>query len=100
MMIWYYNANKKQKTLIVFDDMIVNVLSNKNLNLIVTQLFITGRKLNIYLVFITQSHLAVPENIILNLAYYFAIKIWNKREFQQLVLNHSSRFSRLFYKSI
>ena len=55
--------------------MIVNVLSNKNLNLIVTQLFITGRKLNIYLVFITQCHLAVPKNIILNLAYYFAIEI-------------------------
>ena len=98
--MWYYNANKKQKTLIVFDDMIVHVLSNKSLNLIVTQLFITGRKLNSYLVFITQSYLAVPKNITLNLAYYFAIKIWNKRELQQLVLNHSSRFSRLFYKSI
>ena len=55
--------------------MIVDVLSNKNLNLIVTQLFITGRKLNIYLVFIAQSYLAVPKNIVLNLAYYFAIKI-------------------------
>ena len=46
-----YNPSKKRKILIIFDDMIANILSNKNLNPIVTELFIRRRKLNIYLVF-------------------------------------------------
>ena len=50
-----YNPIKKQKILIVFDDMIAELLSNKKLNPIVTELFIRGRKLDISLVFITQS---------------------------------------------
>ena len=57
------NPNKKQKILIVFDDMIVDMLTNKNLNPIVTELFIRGRKLNFSLVFITQSYFALPTNI-------------------------------------
>ena len=61
-----YNPNKKQKVLIVFDDMIVDILSNKKLNPIVTELFIRGIKLNISIVFITQSYFAVPKNIRLN----------------------------------
>ena len=51
-----YNINKDRKILIVFDDMIPDMIKNKNLNLIVTELFIRGRKLNISLVFITQSY--------------------------------------------
>ena len=57
------NPNKKQKILIVFDDMIVDMLSNKNLNPIVTELFIRGRKLNFSLAFVTQSYFALPTNI-------------------------------------
>ena len=49
-----------------------------------------GRKLNISLVFITQSHSAVPNNIRLNSSHYFIIKILNKQEFQQIAFNHSS----------
>ena len=60
-----YNPNKKRKILIVFDDMIADILSNKKLNLIVTKLFIRGRKLNIPLVFITQSYFDVPKYITL-----------------------------------
>ena len=56
-----YNSNKKHKILIVFDDMIADMLSNKKPNLIVPQLFIRGGKLNISLVFITQSYFAVPK---------------------------------------
>ena len=52
-----YNPNKKQKILITFYDMIADMLNNKKLNLIVTELFIRGRKLNISLVFITRSFL-------------------------------------------
>ena len=75
------NPNKKQKILIVFD-MIADMLSNKKLNPIVRELFIRGRKLNIYLVFITQSCFAVPKNIRLNSTCYFIMKISNKQELQ------------------
>ena len=54
-----YNPNKKQKILIVFDNMIPDILSNKKLNPIVTELFISGRKLNISFIFIKQSYFAV-----------------------------------------
>ena len=56
-----YNPNKKSKILIVFDDMIADMLSNKKLNQIVIELFIRGRKLNISLVLITQSYFVVPK---------------------------------------
>ena len=88
--IEHYNPNKKRKILIVFDDMIADMLSNKKLNSIVTELFIRGRKLNISLVFITQSYFAVPKNIRLNSTHYFVMKIPNKRELQQIAFNHSS----------
>ena len=74
-----YNPNKEQKILIVFDDMIADMLSNKKLNPIVTELFIRGRKLNISLVFITQSYFAVWKNIRLNSTHYFVMKIPNNR---------------------
>ena len=77
-----YNPNKKRKLLIVFDDMIADMLSNKKLNPIATELFIGGRNLNISLVFITQSHFPVPKNIRLNSKHYFVMKIPNKRELQ------------------
>ena len=60
--------------------MISDMLSNKKLNPILAELFITGRKLNIFLVFIKQSYFAVPKNIKLNSTYYFVTKIPNKRE--------------------
>ena len=68
------------KILIVFDDMIADMLSNKKINSLVTELFIRGKKLNISLVFIRQSYFAVPKNIRLNSTHYFVIKIPNKRE--------------------
>ena len=56
-----YNPNKKRKILIAFDDVIADMLSNKKLNPIVTELFIRGRKLKISYVFITQSFFSVPK---------------------------------------
>ena len=53
--IYEYNIDKEPKILIVFDDMIADIIRNKKLNSIVTELFIRGRKLNISVVFITQS---------------------------------------------
>ena len=80
------NRNKIQKILIIFDDIIADILSNKKLRLIVTELLIRGRKLNISLVFITQSYFFVPKNIRLNSTHYFVMKISNKRELQLLAL--------------
>ena len=76
--------------MIVFDDMIADMLSNGKFNPIVTELFIRGWKLNIFLVFITQSYSSVPKNIRLNSAHCFVVKIPNKRELQQIAFNHSS----------
>ena len=85
-----YNIGKKLKILIVFDDMIADMINNKKLNSIVTELFIRGRKLNISLVFITQSFFKVPKDVRLNTTHFFIMKIPNKGELQQIALNHSS----------
>ena len=69
-----YNLNKKRKILIAFDYMIADMLSNKRLSPIVTELFIKGRKLNISLAFITPSYFAVPKDIRLNATHYFIVK--------------------------
>ena len=83
-----YNPNKKHKILIVFYDMIADVLSNKKLNPIVTELFSRGRKLNISPAFITNSHFAVRKNIRLNSTHYFIMKIPNKLELQKIAFNN------------
>ena len=85
-----YNVDKDRKILIVFDDMIADIIKNKKLNSIVTELFIRGRKLNISLVFITQSYFKVPKDVRLNTTHFFITKIPNKRELQQIAINHSS----------
>ena len=64
-----YNPGKKRKVLIVFDDMIADTINNKKLNPIVTELFIRGRKLNISIVFITQSHFKVTKDVRLDSIY-------------------------------
>ena len=74
----------------VFDDMIADMIHNKKLNSIVTKFFIRGRKLNISLVFITQSYFKVPKDVRLNTSHFFVAKIPNKRELQQIAINHSS----------
>ena len=74
----------------VFDDMIADMINNKKLNAIVPELFIRGRKLNISLVFITQSYFKVPKDVRLNTTHFFIMKIPNKRELQQIAINHSS----------
>ena len=84
-----YNPIKKRKIL-VFDDMIADMINNYKLNPIVTELFIRGRKLNISIVFITQSYFKVPKDIRLNSTHFFIMKIPNKRELQQIALKHSS----------
>ena len=85
-----YNPDKENKILIVFDDMIADMINNKKLNSTVTELFIRGRKLNISLVFVTQSYFKVPKDVRLNTTHFFPMQIPNKRELQQIAISHSS----------
>ena len=77
-----YNTDKERKILMVFDDMIADLINNKKLNSIVTELFIRGRKLNISLVFITQLYIKVEKDVTLNSTHFFIMKIPNKRKLQ------------------
>ena len=84
-----YNPGKKRKIIIVFDDMIADMINNKKINPVVTELFIRGRKLNISIFFIAQSYFKVPKDVRLNSTHIFIMKIPSKRELQQIALNHS-----------
>ena len=90
ILIKKFNPNRKRKILIVSDDIVANMLSNKRLNPVVTELFTRGRKRNISLLFIKQSYFFVPKNIRLISTHYFITKIPNKRQLQQIAINHSS----------
>ena len=85
-----YNPDKENNILIIFDDMIADMINNKKLNSIVTELFIRCRKLNMSLVFISQSYFKVPKDVRNNSMHFFIMKIPNKRELQQIAINHSS----------
>ena len=74
-----YNLGKKRQVSIVFDDMIADMVNNKKLNPVVTELFIRSRKLNISIVFITQSYFKVPKEVRLNTTHFFIMKISNKK---------------------
>ena len=95
-----YNPDKENKILIVFHDMIADMIHNKKLNSIITKLFIRGRKLNISFVFITQSYFKVPKDVRLNTSHFFIAKIHNKRELQQIAINHSSDISTKDFANI
>ena len=86
--------------LIVFDDMIADMIHNKKLNSIVTELFIRGRKLNISIAFITQSYFKVPKDVRLTTSHFFIAKIPNKRELQQIAINNSLDISSKDFANI
>ena len=83
---------KKHKVLIISDDIIADMINNKKLNPIITELFIRVRKLNIPIVFITQSYFKVPKDVRLSSTHFFIMKIPNKRELQQLALKPFIRY--------
>ena len=86
-----YNSSRKRKILIVFDDMIADIMTNKKFQAIIKELFIRYfRKLNISLVFITQSYFFVPKDLRLNSTHYLIMKINNKKELQNTAINHSA----------
>ena len=95
-----YNPDKENKILVVFDDMIADMIYNKKLNSIVTELFIRGRKVDISLVFIAQSYFKVPKVVRLNTSHFFIAKIPNKRELQQIAINHLSDINNKDFANI
>ena len=84
-----YYPGKEQKLFVVFDDMIADMFSNKMLDPVLTELFIRGRKMNMSVIFITQSYFHVPKNI----GKIIIMKIQTKRELQQVAFNHSLEIS-------
>ena len=85
-----YNLGKKGKVLIVFDDVISNMINNKKTKSNSDWIVIRGRKSNISIAFITQSYFKVSKDFRLTSTHFFVMKISNKRELQQIALNHSS----------
>ena len=85
-----YSPKKKRKILIVFDDMIADIMTNKIFQATIKELFIRCRKLNISPVFITQSYFKVPKDVRLNSTHCLIMKIHNKRELQNIANIHSS----------
>ena len=85
-----YNPSRQRKILIMFDDMIADIMTNKRFQAMIIELFIRCKKLNISLVFITQSYFSVPKDVRLNSTHYFIMKINNRKELQNIAINHSA----------
>ena len=84
-----YNKQRKRKVLIIFDDMIADIVSSKNFRAITKELFIRCRKLNISIVFITQSYFRTPKDARLNSTHYVIMKIQSKKELQNIAQENS-----------
>ena len=85
-----YNPSRKIKILIVFDDMIADIMSNKKFQAMIKELFSRCNKLNISLVFITQCYFSVQKDVRLNSTHYLIMKINNRKELQNIAINHSA----------
>ena len=83
------NKQRKRKVLIIFDDMIADITSSKNFKAIIKELFIRCRKLNISIVFITQSYFRTPKDARLNSTHYVIMKIQSKKELQNIAQESS-----------
>ena len=95
-----YNPIRKRKKIIVFDDMIADIMTNKRFQAIIKELFIRCRKLNISLVFITQSYSSVPKDVRLNTTHSFIMKINRKRELHYIAMNHSADIDYQDFKKL
>ena len=85
-----YNPSRKRKILIVFVDIIVDIMTNEKFQAMIKELFIRCRKLNISLVFITQSYFSVPKEVRLNSTHYLIMKINPRKELRNVAINHSA----------
>ena len=84
-----FNLNAKFKLLVVFDDSIVDMRSNKKLEQVVNGLLIRGRKLNTSVVYATQPYFVVLKFVTLNSTHYFIMEVSNKCELLKIAINHS-----------
>ena len=85
-----YNPSRKRKILTVFDNMIADIMTNTKFQARIKELFIRCRKPNISLVLITQPYFSVPKNVRLNSTNYLIMKINNRKELQNIAINHSA----------
>ena len=95
-----YNKKKKRKVLIIFDDMISHVMSDKKAQQVLKDLFIRCRKLNISLCFLTQSYFSVTKDVRLNCTHYIIFKLNNKRELQIIDINHSADIDYKYFLKV
>ena len=84
-----YNKNRDKKVLMISDDMIADIMRSKKFKAIIKELFIRCRKLNISIVFITQSYFRTPKDAILNSTHYILMKIGNKKELKVIAEENS-----------
>ena len=89
-MLMIATQSEKERKLIVFDDMIADIMANKKCQAIIKELFIRCRKLSISLVFITQSYFSVPKDARLDSTHYLIMKINNRKELQNTAIDHSA----------
>ena len=85
-----YNPSRKRKILIVFDDMIADVMRNKKFQAIIKELFLRCRKLGISFVFITKSYFSAPKDVRLNSTHYLIMKVNDRKNLQNIAINHSA----------
>ena len=83
------SSKRERKKLIVFADMIADIMNNRRLQAIIKELFNRCRKLNISPVFITQSYFSVPKDVRLNSTHYLIMKINTRQELQNITIDHS-----------
>ena len=94
------NQNRRIKTLIVFDDMIADIKTNKKFQSIITELFIRCKKLNSSLVFIIQSYFSVTKDVRLNSTHYLILKINNRKELKNIAINQSAGIDYQYFMKI
>ena len=84
-----YNKNRDKKVLMIFDDMIADIMRSEKFKAIVKERFIRCRKLNISIVFIMQSYFRTPKDARLNSTHYILMKILNKKELKSIAEENS-----------
>ena len=92
-----YNKNRDKKVLMVFDDMIADIMSSKKFKAIIKELFIRCRKLNISIIFITQSYFRTPKDARLNSTHYVIMKIQSKKELKNIAQENSGDIDFKFF---
>ena len=95
-----YNTRREKKILIVFDARIAEIVTNKTFQAIITELFIKYRKLNILLLFVTQSYFSVWKVVRLNSTHYLIMKINNRRKLQNIAINHTADIDYKYFMKI